>query len=549
MKNRENNPPRDLFEGALDGAIDALRETPVPPGPPDETLRAVLAAGETSCQTQPKTFTRRIFAMNRIAKIAAAVLAIAIGTGLLIWLPIGSATVAWADVQERIRKIRTLTFQGTMRQEGMDDLKVPVMIMEPGLIRQELVIGGERITQIINMAEGTMLILEEKTKKATRLNLSALPVHVRKASRESNVLTKLKKLIEKSQTELGDREIAGRPAKGYQVKEGKQSVTIWVDARTGDPLEMNMTMYQGTVKLTLFDFEVDKPLDASLFSMAIPKGYKQIGGGTVDIKEATADDLAGFFKFWAESRGGTFPDTLSEMEWIRDCLDRVKAMEKELGDEKSLKWGIPMGRARLFLQMHPKTHKQYAGKGVKLGDADTAVFWYKPKGAETYKVIYGDLTIKDVAGEDLPIDAEKSTETDKGDGTSDDGEARKGMSIEGMTPKDAARATVEAYRKASAAEDWTGAAKLWAIQTPKVAASLAKKYPVATMDIGEPFEEQGFHSGGWLTLVVPVTFTREDGKTEQHEMVVNFLGGAGERRCRMSGMGTFSKRLKATRKK
>ena len=398
MKHRENIEPRER----LDEALNALRESPVPPGPPEETLRAVLAAGQSSRRIQLRTFTRRILTMNRIMRIAAAVVAVAIGAGLLIWLSIGSATVAWADVQERIRKIRTLTFQGTMRQEGMDDLKVPVMIMEPGLIRQELLIGGERITQVLNMAEGTMVILDEKKKEATRLNLSGLPEQVRKASRESNILSKLKKLIEKSQTELGDREISGRPAKGYQVREGKQSVTIWVDAHSGEPLEMNMTMYQGTVKVTLSDFEVDKPLDASLFSMEIPKGYKLIGGGTVEIKKATADDLAGFLRFWAETRGGTFPDTLSEMEWIRDCLDRMKAMEKELGSEESLKQAVPMARARLFLQMHPKTHKQYAGQGVKLGDADTAIFWYKPKGAETYKVIYGDLTVKDVAAEDLP---------------------------------------------------------------------------------------------------------------------------------------------------
>jgi hypothetical protein len=32
----------------------------------------------------------------------------------------------------------------------------------------------------------------------------------------------------------------------------------------------------------------------------------------------------------------------------------------------------------------------------------TAIFWYKPKGSQTYKVIYGDLSIKEVAEGDLP---------------------------------------------------------------------------------------------------------------------------------------------------
>jgi hypothetical protein len=44
----------------------------------------------------------------------------------------------------------------------------------------------------------------------------------------------------------------------------------------------------------------------------------------------------------------------------------------------------------------------YAGNGVKFGDAETAIFWYQPEGSETYRVIYGDLSVKDVAAENLP---------------------------------------------------------------------------------------------------------------------------------------------------
>jgi hypothetical protein len=44
----------------------------------------------------------------------------------------------------------------------------------------------------------------------------------------------------------------------------------------------------------------------------------------------------------------------------------------------------------------------YRGKGVKLGEAATAVFWYRPKDSATYRVIYGDLHVEDVAAENLP---------------------------------------------------------------------------------------------------------------------------------------------------
>ena len=48
------------------------------------------------------------------------------------------------------------------------------------------------------------------------------------------------------------------------------------------------------------------------------------------------------------------------------------------------------------------------------GDAEAAVFWYRPKGSETYEVVYGDLTIEDVAEDDLPPDPREPPPDDEG---------------------------------------------------------------------------------------------------------------------------------------
>jgi len=44
----------------------------------------------------------------------------------------------------------------------------------------------------------------------------------------------------------------------------------------------------------------------------------------------------------------------------------------------------------------------YVGKNVKLGDSESPVCWYRPDSSETYRVIFGDLSVKDVAPENLP---------------------------------------------------------------------------------------------------------------------------------------------------
>ena len=48
----------------------------------------------------------------------------------------------------------------------------------------------------------------------------------------------------------------------------------------------------------------------------------------------------------------------------------------------------------------------YKPEGVKLGDADKVLFWYKPKGKETYRALFGDLHAADVTADQLPA-AEK----------------------------------------------------------------------------------------------------------------------------------------------
>jgi len=39
---------------------------------------------------------------------------------------------------------------------------------------------------------------------------------------------------------------------------------------------------------------------------------------------------------------------------------------------------------------------------VKLGDADAPVCWWKPPGSTTYRIIYGDLSARDVEAGNLP---------------------------------------------------------------------------------------------------------------------------------------------------
>ena len=80
-----------------------------------------------------------------------------------------------------------------------------------------------------------------------------------------------------------------------------------------------------------------------------------------------------------------------------------KLAQSGLSEDEAAKLGITLGRGMFFLQLLEIGDKyHYTGKGVKLGDADKAIFRYLPEGSEKYRVIYGDLSVKEVSEENLP---------------------------------------------------------------------------------------------------------------------------------------------------
>ena len=384
----------------VDRAVRALRATPVPSDAPPEVLERLAAA----CPGEPgpaarKSLMQRISTMRRHTKAAAVVLLVA-AVGVVVFLAIGpgGATVSWAEVQRKIQQARTLTFTATMEQEGVPPMKIKAMVKR-SVTRQEMSEPHEMII-ILDAAKQQVLTLVPSEKEAVLANLAGLPEATRKSLDDKDVARALKKLIDEEGVAAGEKTLAGRKALGYQVGKGEQTqLTIWADAGTGDPLVLELLQYGGRVKVTLRDFQVDKPLDDSLFSLNPPEGYNLT---RLDLKSASAEDMVGFLKFWLDARGGSFPDTLSEVEWLRDCADAMGKLEKELTKEQLTEFATSLCRARLFLQVHPDRFG-YAGRGVKKGDAKTIVFWFRPEGQKTYTVIYGDLKAKTgVAAEDLP---------------------------------------------------------------------------------------------------------------------------------------------------
>jgi hypothetical protein len=204
--------------------------------------------------------------------------------------------------------------------------------------------------------------------------------------------------------ELGEKEIDGRKAVGFAAGNAREEITIWADTKTALPLRIEFKI--GHMHAIMKNFEFDTPVDDSLVSMDVPAGY-ELQETEVDFSDATEQEFIGALRVWAEViLQGRFPDDISTAYYIKQVPELVKQIEqKELPDEEKELNSAVLMKGMLFIQLFEakgleKWH--YAGKEVKFGDTDKAIFWYRPKDSKTYRVIYGDLSVADVAPENLP---------------------------------------------------------------------------------------------------------------------------------------------------
>jgi outer membrane lipoprotein-sorting protein len=366
----------------------------------DRIIREQNVRIKTSTKISTSLKLRRTIMKSPITKFAAAA-AIIIAAFIALYFvgnPLG-ATVTFADVIKPILNARTVVFDFIVGGE------------ETGSVMHDIVAGSKirrtftnmDINLIIDLDNARMLTLDPKSKSAAYVNIAGPLKEGTKNLLEfvRKVITSLKDLPVQ---ELGQRDIDGRKAIGFYAAEKPNiELTIWADPETAKPIRIELLMGQALYILKNIEFDV--PVDESLFSMEPPAGYK-FSDKMFDMTNFTEQDFITVLRLWVEHvLGGSFPQSLSGGELMNQApAIGGKIGQLNISDEEKTQLGMTMGRGIVFFQQLDPMGAiwHYAGSGVKLGDAGKAVFWYQPKGSTTYRVIYGDLSVKDVAPSDLP---------------------------------------------------------------------------------------------------------------------------------------------------
>jgi hypothetical protein len=358
----------------------------------EQNIRLKAAARATDALKIRRTIMKS--PITRIAAAAAIIVIAALGINYFM-----APSVTWAQVIEPILNAKTVIFDLIL---GADDT---------GIVSHEIVVGSRMRRTMSNMPNMTMIIDTDNAK------LLALDTEAKTAAyadiagdlgdRHRSFIKFVRQIISQLQEgqveQLGEQVIDGQKAVVFVGRGQNEAVTIWADPKTAYPIRIEAQIGQ-EFSFIMKNFEFDADVDESLVSMDVPDGYT-LEKAELDLGNATEEDFVESLRIWAEIIGdGTFPETIgteSAMKQMPLLVQKVTAMQ--VSEEKGSQIGMSFAKGMLFHQtLESQGPWTYVGSGVKLGDANTAIFWYQPQGSAKCRVIYGDLSVKDVAPEDLP---------------------------------------------------------------------------------------------------------------------------------------------------
>jgi hypothetical protein len=339
---------------------------------------------------------RRLIMKSSITKVAvAAAVIIVAAIGIL---SISQPAITFAQVVEPILNAKTIIFDSFIGDE------------ETGTSIHEIIVGQKIRRTISNMPGMTMIIDPEDSKMLvlTDADNSAAYVDISGTVGEQHqsFITFLHHVITKVQDNsenLGEQEIDGQKAIVFEAGGPNEGLKIWADPETALPIRIELTLGQAFTVMKNFQF--DPEIDESLVNMDVPDGYA-LAETEFDMTDVTEESFIESLRIWAKViRDGTFPDEIGTENVMKlvPVLGQ-KMMALNLSEQEATQMGMNFGKGMIFLQTLDTggSDWSYTGQGVKLGDASKPVFWYKPDGSDTYRVIYGDLSVKDVAEGDLP---------------------------------------------------------------------------------------------------------------------------------------------------
>ena len=400
----------------LDAALSALSAVSpslplkASPGLKERTMKQILAL-----DSQPNPIAQAPSARWglmahpwRYAVAAAAVLAIIALSTIK-----GGGSIAFAKVMEQIRKASACTYTMTIMTEGQPTMRMKTSYKDPGRMRMESSTPGApgNATSIADINKKKLILLQPLSKQCFTFDLTGNTTPSPQSA-QINLFEDLRRIPDSGAKPIGTKEIGGIKAVGFHASQAGMSYTIWADP--GQPkillIEYESENIKG-MKGEISDFNFDAQLDDSIFSVDPPEGYAVTNGKSLKMESPSEETFIKFLRKWAEdTEGDLFLPSLDQAGMMKSGMARKKTAPKPptaMGQEFMKQVHESTIGLMFVMQMTKANDFHYAGEGITLGEAQKPICWYKPTGSQNYRVIYGDLSIRETAPGNLPSSGAK----------------------------------------------------------------------------------------------------------------------------------------------
>ena len=366
----------------------------------DSAVSAFNRSNKTARQSDSVSLWRIIMQNKKVQFAAAAVIIIAVMSA--IYFSGGSldgSSIAWADVIEPILIAKTASMDIVI---GSDDKQVVIHDEIMGSLIRRTVPQAAHASTIIDLENMKIMVIDPDKKTVVYVDIKGL-------DEVKNYLDMLKTVVNRLQDNphlevenQGIRDVDGSEYVVFVAKVADETITVYVDPESVMPV--SIVHETPNMKIAARNIRFDVELDKSLFSQEVPNGYKVQESG-IDFKENSEASFIESLRIMAEYIGdGQFPDSIALEDIVKIAPKFQEGLDKaQLSEEEQMDIGVKFGQGLVFIRYFKGQGQwHYAGKGVKLGDAESPIFWYQPQNSETFRVIYGDLSVKNVSPDQLP---------------------------------------------------------------------------------------------------------------------------------------------------
>jgi len=374
----------------------------------------------------------RTIMRNPMTKFAAAaVIIFAVMLGLNFFDK--TSGVVWAEVVERLEDMRTVVYNITADIKGIPGtsqgytthITQNVMLSyEQSAVRIDTSMqtprGPVNTKTYILFKDRILLQLIPAQKKYLEVSIS--DEHLKKLEKEKgDPVTLLSAMLEHDYVELGRKEINGVMAWGIEVSDPKLGpkmgsfissgmfdemiVQLWVDEKRELPIRINATGSskdgQSSMETVYDNFQWDIEIESSTLEPIIPDDFELLAQTTWESGNE-GEVIIEVLRLFMEFADGVYPPSLNTMT----VASAIAPVLKEKFPQKPGKEIIErlmkidmVGRMYAVLEKDGK-EPAYYGDRVTVDDPDAVLFRWKID-HDRYKVVFGDLTVREVTVEEL----------------------------------------------------------------------------------------------------------------------------------------------------